>query len=49
MRLKAYVLDIRYEFPFMSDMTETVLRELLAKELVRPEQLNFITSDPHHT
>ncbi len=49
MRLKAYVLDIRYEFPFMSDMTETVLRELLAKELVRPEQLNFITSDPRHT
>lgn len=49
MRLKAYVLDIRYEFPFMSDMTETVLRELLAKELVRPEQLNFIASDPRHT
>jgi small-conductance mechanosensitive channel len=28
MRLKAYVLDIRYEFAFKSDMTELVLQEL---------------------
>ena len=28
MRLKAYVLDLRYEFPFMSEMTEIVLEEL---------------------
>ena len=31
MRLKAYVMDVRYEFPFQSEMTEVVLREL-AKE-----------------
>ncbi len=28
MRLKAYVMDVRYEFPFQSEMTEVVLREL---------------------
>jgi len=28
MRLKAYVLDLRYEFKFKSDMTETVINEL---------------------
>jgi small-conductance mechanosensitive channel len=28
MRLKAYVMDIRYEFQFQSDMTEIVIREL---------------------
>lgn len=28
MRIKAYVLDIRYEFAFMSDMTERTLTEL---------------------
>ena len=28
MRVKAYVLDIRYEFAFMSDMTERILTEL---------------------
>ena len=27
MRLKAYVMDVRYEFPFQSEMTEVVLRE----------------------
>ncbi len=27
MRLKAYVLDLRYEFRFMSEMTENVVRE----------------------
>ena len=30
MRLKAYVMDIRYEFAFKSDMTEIVTRELIA-------------------
>lgn len=39
MRLKAYVLDIRYEFPFLSEMTETVLDELLTAGLVTPAQL----------
>ncbi|HKK45664.1 MAG TPA: mechanosensitive ion channel domain-containing protein [Balneolaceae bacterium] len=28
LRVKAYVLDIRYEFPFKSDMTELILSEL---------------------
>jgi small-conductance mechanosensitive channel len=28
MKLKAYVNDVRYEFPFQSEMTEIVLREL---------------------
>lgn len=40
MRLKAYVLDIRFEFAFKSDMTEIVMRELLSQEIIRPEQLN---------
>ncbi len=33
MRLKAYVLDIRYEFKFKSDMTESVIRELQKMEI----------------
>jgi len=40
MRLKAYVLDIRYEFPFMSEMTEITLRELVNEGLVTKEELN---------
>ena len=39
MRLKAYVLDIRYEFPFASEMTETVIQELLQQRLVTPDQM----------
>lgn len=39
LRLKAYVLDIRYEFLFMSDMTETVIHELLANGIVDPNEL----------
>lgn len=35
MKLKAYVLDIRYEFQFKSDMTESVLKELLNQGLVQ--------------
>ncbi len=42
MRLKAYVLDIRYEFPFMSEMSETVIRELLQQGVVKPEELQGI-------
>ncbi len=45
MRLKAYVLDIRYEFPFMSEMTETVITELLKEKIVSTEQLSLI-NDP---
>ena len=45
MRLKAYVLDIRYEFPFMSNMTENVMQQLLSEKLVTPDQLHFIRSN----
>ncbi|MCW9708899.1 mechanosensitive ion channel [Aliifodinibius sp. 1BSP15-2V2] len=34
LRVKAYVLDIRYEFPFKSDMTELILGELNEKEIL---------------
>jgi len=46
LRLKAYVLDIRYEFPFKSEMTEIVMREFLREKLVDPVQLSLIASDP---
>lgn len=39
MRLKAYVMDIRYEFQFKSDMTEIVLRELLDEGVITKEEL----------
>jgi small-conductance mechanosensitive channel len=42
MRLKAYVLDIRYEFAFMSDLTETTIRELLRNKIVKEEELNGV-------
>ncbi|MBN2412725.1 mechanosensitive ion channel [candidate division KSB1 bacterium] len=41
-RLKAYVLDIRYEFVFMSEMTENLLNNLLKKGLISPADLGFI-------
>jgi len=34
LRVKAYVLDIRYEFPFKSDMTEIILEELNRRKLI---------------
>ncbi len=37
MRLKAYVMDIRYEFQFKSDMTELVMKELLLTNLITTE------------
>lgn len=40
MRLKAYVVDIRYEFAFKSDMTEIVIKQLLIEDLVDPKDLN---------
>ena len=36
MRLKAYVMDIRFEFNFKSDMTEIVMRELLNQKIISP-------------
>jgi small-conductance mechanosensitive channel len=41
MRLKAYVLDLRYEFAFSSEMTEFVIKQLLDESLVHPEELLF--------
>jgi hypothetical protein len=38
MRLKAYVLDIRFEFAFKSDMTERVLRALLDEGILSGDE-----------
>jgi MscS family membrane protein len=45
MRLKAYVLDLRYEFAFMSEMTEFVMGELLKQGLISGKDLAFITNN----
>ncbi len=37
MRLKAYVMDIRYEFIFKSELTEIVIRELLHEQIITTE------------
>ena len=42
MRLKAYVLDIRYEFAFMSEMTEIVISELLRQDIVTEDDLRAL-------
>lgn len=39
MRVKAYVMDIRYEFNFKSDMTEIVIRELLKNNIISSSDL----------
>ena len=39
MRLKAYVMDIRYEFAFKSDMTEIVIRELFRNGIISKDDL----------
>jgi len=39
MRLKAYVMDIRHEFVFKSDMTEIVIRELLKEGIIKPNEV----------
>ncbi len=41
MRLKAYVLDLSYEFAFSTEMTEIVLSEFLKHRLVSAEELFF--------
>ena len=41
-RLKAYVFDLRYEYPFMSEMTELVVSELLRRGLITAEDLAFV-------
>ena len=40
MRLKAHVMDIRYEGPFKSDMTEIVIRELIKEKIIDPQELS---------
>jgi MscS family membrane protein len=40
MRLKAYVLDIRYEFAFKSEMTELIIRELLNDGILKKEDVS---------
>lgn len=37
MRLKAYVMDTRYEFAFKSEMTEIVISELLKQQIISQE------------
>jgi small-conductance mechanosensitive channel len=44
MQVKAYVFDIRFEFPFMSEITETVMKELQASKIINPAQLSDIQS-----
>ncbi len=39
MRLKAYVMDIRHEFVFKSDLTEIVIRELLEAEIIKADEV----------
>jgi len=40
MRLKAYVLDIRYEFDFKSEMTELIIRELIKDRILKREDVS---------
>jgi small-conductance mechanosensitive channel len=39
MRLKAYVMDIRFEFAFKSDMTEKIIKELLDRNIISKKDL----------
>ncbi len=39
LRVKAYVLDIRFEFPFQSDMTEQITAELNRRALLPPAEM----------
>ncbi|MBF0288030.1 MAG: mechanosensitive ion channel [SAR324 cluster bacterium] len=40
MRVKAYVLDIRFEFAFASEITEIVLQELFKRALISSQELD---------
>ena len=42
MRLKAYVLDLRYEFAFASEMTEFVIQQLLKEKMITGDMLSFM-------
>jgi len=39
LRLKAYVMDIRFEFQFKSEMTEIMMRELIKQKIITPGDL----------
>lgn len=41
MKIKAYVLDIRDEFKFKSDVTELVIKELLKEKIINSLNRNF--------
>jgi MscS family membrane protein len=40
MRLKAYVLDVRYEFDFKSEMTELIIRELIKNGFLKRDDVS---------
>lgn len=40
MRLKAYVLDIKHEFAFKSEMTELIIRELINEGVLKKEDVS---------
>jgi len=40
MELKAYVLDIRHEFSFKSEMTELIIRELISEGILKKEDVS---------
>ncbi|MFD2532786.1 mechanosensitive ion channel family protein [Gracilimonas halophila] len=45
LKVKAYVLDIRYEFPFQSDVTELILTELKNRGILKNEAItNQVTA-----
>ena len=39
LRLKAYVIDLRYEFLFASEMTENLIKELMRRNMIQKEEL----------
>jgi len=43
-RLKAYVLDLRYECVFSSELTERVIEQLLKEKLIQANELSFLPS-----
>jgi small-conductance mechanosensitive channel len=45
LKVKAYVLDIRYEFPFQSDVTELILTALISKGIIRDEAIAHQVAD----
>ncbi len=44
-KVKAYVLDIRFEFPFQSEVTELILTELKARDILKDESNHYQISE----